>query len=114
MDDRDVWIEHLPWLGLSMGAIAFGFWCLLDDWRDFEKWAEAPTGRESGLPHHGLVGVLAIVAGLLGLGFTLLDIVTKTAPASLPEPYPAEGEVSRVRQLPPPLLLPSQELEKFK
>lgn len=112
MDSDDVLAESIAGAIASLGVLALGFWCILDDWKDFEKWSEDPSKRESGLPHHGLLGILAILAGLAGLSFTLANLVVKTG--RLPgEMYPADQEVGRVARLPRPLQLPEQELAKY-
>jgi hypothetical protein len=65
-------------------AFLSGIGLLLDDAHDFGK-----MGEDRGYPHHWFIGVLAMLGGLAGLGFALLDLLSKTPPATpikLPPP----------------------------
>ena len=114
MDEGDAWAENAPLLLGSLAALGLGMWCMLDDWKDFEKWPENPADRENGVPHHGLLGVLLILGGLAGVGVSLMRIAAQTAPLKqVSGEYAEDEEVSRVRRLPRPLYLPERELAKY-
>jgi len=92
---------NLAGLAGSLMSLFAGVAFLLDDAQDFGK-----MGDDRGYPHHWLIGVLAMLGGLAGLGFSLLNLLSKTPPP----PTPPKG-------LPPSLLeqgAPVELVEKYK
>jgi len=65
----------------SIGSFVAGIALMLDDVDDFgeiicegcEVIPDAPH------PHHGFIGALLMLGGIAGMGFSMLDILAKTA-----------------------------------
>jgi len=92
-------LARAPALVGSIGALGAGVAMLLDDYLDIGK---SGGERNPPMPHHWLYGVIALIAGVTGVGLTILDIdlelrkIKATDSKSKKLPNPLEGVPEKV------------------
>lgn len=106
-------IDHLlrgissPESGMMASAASFlaGVGLLVDDAKDFGEIVSIWSPKDMPLPphpHHWLIGVIAMMGGIAGIGFNLLRLLSMSPPPKV--------------KMPPSLLegLPPELVERFK
>lgn len=81
-------IPVLP-LGASLASFFGGVALLLDDVKDFGKFGEE---RNPPIPHHWIYGVILMCGGLVGLGLSMMNLITS-------DPKVAEALRNRAEEL---------------